>query len=242
MSHSEDVSESPRRKPRQDGLRSRAALIAGAQEVFALLGVDAPMDTIARHAGVSNATLYRHFPRRVDLVIEVLVLVLHRGKEALEEGRKRVDAWEGLTLYLNWLFTEQVQNQAYMSGLRAVPSGTNGQVDALRNTTVADLVDLINRAKTEGSFRRDRWVEDLFLLMALNEQMSRTGLQDVQTGSRRFLDLCLAALSSSDRVQAGELVEPETVLGLRRTLGHEIAGLPYADIPSLQGKVSRVSG
>ena len=34
-------------------------------------GLDAPLDEIARRAGVGNATLYRRFPTRIDLVVAV---------------------------------------------------------------------------------------------------------------------------------------------------------------------------
>lgn len=59
------------RRPRADALRNRAALVAAATDVFAEHGTDAPLDDIARRAGVGNATLYRHFPTRRDLVVAV---------------------------------------------------------------------------------------------------------------------------------------------------------------------------
>jgi AcrR family transcriptional regulator len=221
------MDSSPRRKPRQDGLRTRAALIAAAQELFGQSGIDAPLDTIARRAGVANATLYRHFPQRVDLIVEVLILALRRGEIALAEGSRQANKWQGFTAYLTWIFAEQVHNRAYMGGLRAVPTGTNAEIDELRNATVAGLEQLIDGAKHEGSFRADRWTEDVFLFMALNEQMARTGLQDLETGSNRFLELCLGALSSPEPGGPSASTEPDAVLVLRRTLGHEIAGLPY---------------
>ncbi|MGH3295986.1 MAG: TetR/AcrR family transcriptional regulator, partial [Trebonia sp.] len=39
--------------------------------MFGELGVTAPLDEIARRAGVGNATMYRHFPTRRELVIAV---------------------------------------------------------------------------------------------------------------------------------------------------------------------------
>ncbi|MFD0527883.1 helix-turn-helix domain-containing protein [Kitasatospora arboriphila] len=56
---------------RRDARRNREALAAAAADVFAELGLDAPLDVIARRAGVGNATLYRHFPTREDLIGEV---------------------------------------------------------------------------------------------------------------------------------------------------------------------------
>jgi AcrR family transcriptional regulator len=52
---------------RADARRSRARLIEAATAAFAEHGADAPLDDIARRAGVGIGTLYRHFPARIDL-------------------------------------------------------------------------------------------------------------------------------------------------------------------------------
>jgi AcrR family transcriptional regulator len=54
-------------KMRADARRSRARLIEAATAAFAENGADAPLDDIARRAGVGIGTLYRHFPTRTDL-------------------------------------------------------------------------------------------------------------------------------------------------------------------------------
>ncbi len=55
------------RSPRKDAERSRAAILAAARELLGT-GRDVPMYEIGRHAGVGQATLYRHFPDRSALV------------------------------------------------------------------------------------------------------------------------------------------------------------------------------
>ncbi|HEY3879836.1 MAG TPA: TetR/AcrR family transcriptional regulator [Trebonia sp.] len=52
---------------RADARRSRAKLLDAATAAFADTGADAPLEDIARRAGVGIGTLYRHFPTRVDL-------------------------------------------------------------------------------------------------------------------------------------------------------------------------------
>jgi AcrR family transcriptional regulator len=56
------------RRPRADARRNAEALLDAAKAVFASSGVDAPAKQIADAAGVGVGTLYRHFPRRSDLV------------------------------------------------------------------------------------------------------------------------------------------------------------------------------
>ncbi|HEX7165217.1 MAG TPA: TetR family transcriptional regulator [Trebonia sp.] len=60
-----DAGEEPRM--RADARRSRAKLIEAATIAFAENGADAPLEDIARRAGVGIGTLYRHFPTRTDL-------------------------------------------------------------------------------------------------------------------------------------------------------------------------------
>src|ERR1700735_5393879 len=59
------------RPERADAQRNTDALLKAALAVFATSGVDAPVREIAARAGVGVGTLYRHFPRRADLVVAV---------------------------------------------------------------------------------------------------------------------------------------------------------------------------
>jgi AcrR family transcriptional regulator len=60
------------RSARADARRSYQRLLAAAAEVFAEQGTSAALDDIAKRAGTGNATLYRHFPARRDLVQALL--------------------------------------------------------------------------------------------------------------------------------------------------------------------------
>jgi len=83
---------------RADGRRNREALMAAAAKVFAEAGPEAPLDDIARRAGVGNATLYRHFPTRRDLLAAVYadeLTALCDYAELLREQEPPVDALHG---------------------------------------------------------------------------------------------------------------------------------------------------
>src|SRR6516165_12335928 len=64
---SDQVPPRPAEQLRADARQNRARLIAAATEAFAERGADAPLEDIARRAGVGIGTLYRHFPTRLDL-------------------------------------------------------------------------------------------------------------------------------------------------------------------------------
>src|SRR6056297_2610919 len=50
---------------------NRAALLDAARRLFAEQGYRVPLSAIAREAGVGQGSLYRHFPRRIDLALAV---------------------------------------------------------------------------------------------------------------------------------------------------------------------------
>ncbi len=59
------------RPVRADARRNLDTLLEAAKAVFAASGVDAPVREVAVRAGVGVGTVYRHFPRRADLVAAV---------------------------------------------------------------------------------------------------------------------------------------------------------------------------
>jgi AcrR family transcriptional regulator len=63
----EPQTSGPAETLRADARQNRARLIVAATAAFADKGADAPLEDIARRAGVGIGTLYRHFPTRLDL-------------------------------------------------------------------------------------------------------------------------------------------------------------------------------
>ncbi|MGP3770274.1 TetR family transcriptional regulator [Streptomyces sp. SDT5-1] len=70
--HAEPDRARPANQGRRVAARNRAALIAAAREVFAEQGLNAPLSSVARRAGVGQGSLYRHFADRVALASAVL--------------------------------------------------------------------------------------------------------------------------------------------------------------------------
>src|SRR4051812_31618023 len=71
---------------RADAVRNREAIVEAARAVFAEAGLDAPLDEIAKRAGTGNATLYRRFPTRADLVAAVFADRMAEHVAAVEAG------------------------------------------------------------------------------------------------------------------------------------------------------------
>ena len=88
---------------RADARRNRDLIVETARTVFKAQGYDAPLDLIAKQAGVGPGTLYRHFPTREDLIDAVL----QQWVDRVEETTEKVLAFEGppRDLLVNWLVT-----------------------------------------------------------------------------------------------------------------------------------------
>jgi AcrR family transcriptional regulator len=74
----------PERPLRADARRNREQILAAATELFARLGNRAEMEQLAEHAGVGMGTLYRHFPNKQALLLEI---VRQRFAEMVEVAR-----------------------------------------------------------------------------------------------------------------------------------------------------------
>jgi AcrR family transcriptional regulator len=96
-----DGGREPRTPMRADARRSREALVEGARAVFARDGVEAHVKAIAVQAGVGVATLYRHFPRRSDLILAVLEHEVDACVEAAHELAAAHPPMDALDLWLD---------------------------------------------------------------------------------------------------------------------------------------------
>jgi AcrR family transcriptional regulator len=208
---------------RKDQQRNRRALVEAARALFAERGLEVPLDAIAKRAGLGNATLYRHFPHRRALIVETLLLNLARHEELIMEAHNHETGWGGFAMYFEELFIEEINNLGYLSALREVPEGESAEVDRLRTALLRGFEELIERAKAEGAFRPDRWIEDVLLLLFVNEHLSRRDEAEAAAASRRLFALALDTLAT--RPHGGGACEPADVLTLRQTLGNSLAGL-----------------
>src|SRR5436190_23559809 len=91
-----------KRGPRADAQRNRELILAATAIAFAKSGADAPVEEIAGGAGVSVATLYRHFPDRDALIRGVgrdaFAKAMAEAQAAVEE---EPTAWDALVRILS---------------------------------------------------------------------------------------------------------------------------------------------
>ena len=160
-----DDSTAPAR--RRDARRNRELLIEAAHEVFTEQGLHAPIDVIARRAGIGNATLYRHFPTRAALVDAVFHDLLTGTMTVGEQARTADDAWEGLTGYLHTVFAGLAADRGTNDLMTTHLDGVDSlQAVHAHNRRTVEL--LLSRGSDQGTIRADVTPEDvLFALAAL---------------------------------------------------------------------------
>ncbi|MET9496251.1 helix-turn-helix domain-containing protein [Streptomyces sp. NPDC006552] len=199
MSDAADRGAAPRRR---DARRNRELLTEAAREVFREQGLDAPLDVIARRAGVGNATLYRHFPTRTALVGAVFDAPLAGTMAAGEQARRAPDAWAGLTGYLAAVFTvlatDRGTNDLMTTPLRGVEA-----LEAVHAHNRHTIELLLDRGRQEGTVRADLTPEDvLFALAALGRAVPALTAATTADAWRRPLALLLAGLRASPAAAA----------------------------------------
>ncbi|MFE3456555.1 TetR/AcrR family transcriptional regulator [Nocardiopsis aegyptia] len=157
----------PARRRRSDARRNVDALLESAKEVFASSGVDAPAKEITDRAGVGVGTLYRHFPRRSDLIIAVLQHEIDKCAQAAEDLGRRLGPWEAL---LAWVerFTEFVgTKRGLATALHSGDPAYDGLPQRLLDGLEPPLRTLLTRAVREGCARDDVGARDILTTVAL---------------------------------------------------------------------------
>ena len=84
---------------RADARRNRERLVAAAREVFAEHGSGASMEAIAKQAGVGIGTLYRHFPKRLDIVEAVYRDDIEELVRAAEQVTAELEPWPAVEAF-----------------------------------------------------------------------------------------------------------------------------------------------
>lgn len=154
------------RTRRADAARNAGAILAAARDLFAERGPDVPFDEVARRAGVGNATLYRHFPTRSDLLVAVY------GEEVAELCR-RADRANGLApeeALFEWLDEFVVHVAGKRSLALAITETADGRRTALFEQWHATITDTATRllaaAQAGGAIRAQITGRELLALLS----------------------------------------------------------------------------
>jgi len=184
---------------RADASRNRARIITAAREAFVEHGADVPLDEIARRAGVGNATLYRNFADRRELIHHVTLSVMTRVLDhAAVAVAEESDPFEAVSRFAHAAADERI------GALCPLLSDHIDKTDpALEETRVAlerTITELIVRAQQAGRLRTDVGAGDFMVAVTqLTRPLPGTDCLDLEQFVHRHLQLFLDGLQAPAR-------------------------------------------
>ncbi len=183
---------------RSDAKIRREALLTAAARVFARMGFEAPLEEIAREAGVGRGTLYRNFADRFALA-EAL---LEQEVDRLQAAAEQLTAEPGDFFVLITELASGLRRTAMLvEGLRHHHPA--GQSDLRRYRRVEQMfAGPMLRAQAGGRLRADLAPHDVLLLAS----MLRGGVAPIGEPDDlldRSLDLLIAGLKPAPSLRSG---------------------------------------
>ncbi|MFF4481689.1 TetR/AcrR family transcriptional regulator [Streptomyces melanosporofaciens] len=198
---------------RSDAASNRRRVLEAARALFVSRGLDVPMATIARHAGVGVATLYRRFPTREALVTEVFSDEFAVCSAIVDDALADDDAWRAFRRTIETVCASQTQDREFNDALlSSFPDAVGFERERLR--LEEGFAEVVRRAKAAGRLREDFDVSDLSLVFLAN----RGVIGDAATApaaSRRLVAHLLRSFEAG-RAEPARPLPPPAPLGLGR--------------------------
>ena len=148
-----------RRPKRADARRNYDKLVAAAREVFSTDGTSAPLEEVARRAGLGIGTLYRHFPTRQAL-LEAVYLEEVEGMARAASELSDVPPWDALSQWLHRYVGFAATKRALNEALVDVDPDSDA-LQACRAVLLEAGTGLVERAQRAGVIRPDTTFADI---------------------------------------------------------------------------------
>ncbi len=180
---------------RADAARNAERILRAAREVYGELGPDAPVEAVARRAGVGERTLYRRFPTRAALVRAALDQSIAEDlAPVIEEAGGAGDALQGLARLAEAAISLGARNHHLLTAAHRTGSLTPDISIALEDA----LNELVGRGQAAGRVRADLVADDLLRLIAMLYSVLST-MELEGDGWKRYVALILDAISTGER-------------------------------------------
>ena len=180
---------------RADAARNAERILRAARDVYDELGPEAPMEAVARRAGVGERTLYRRFPTKSELVRAALdQCIAGELTPTIEAVRGATDPLEGLAQLIDAAISLGAREHNLLTAARRAGSLTPDVSTALYDA----LNDLARRGQQAGVVRADLVPADLPRMIAMLHSVLWTMDSD-NDGWRRYVVLMLDAISVDHR-------------------------------------------
>jgi AcrR family transcriptional regulator len=154
------------RPMRADARRNYDLLVVAARTVFAEQGGGASMEAIAKQAGVGVGTLYRHFPKRIDIVEAVYRDDVAALVATADRGLTDFQPWAALEAWLRAYVDYGRSKRTFLNELHEAFE-KNPDLKPASRDRIWDACDrVLRRAQDAGAARRDVDGADLMQLVS----------------------------------------------------------------------------
>jgi AcrR family transcriptional regulator len=153
------------RPMRADAKRNYERLVTAARTVFAQEGGGASMEAIAKEAGVGVGTLYRHFPKRIDVVESVYREDVDELQTVAESATATLEPWPALVAWLEAFVRYAMGKKRFLNELHEAFEKNPDLRSASRERIVSALDIVLTRAQEAGVVRSDVDAPDLMQLL-----------------------------------------------------------------------------
>lgn len=195
-------SVSERKSLRRDAAEHREQVLDAAARVFAVQGLAASVEEIARVAGVGMGTLYRRFPTK-EALIEELVREQLSEIMAAATAAQQLPGGAGLEAFL-WRTGELFAGRCGCLSRLWTEANTANLVDEIRGL----MGELLADSQRHGLIRADASVSDISLVLWSLMGVIETAQMAAPRAWRRALELLLSALGSSKSILVEQAVTP----------------------------------
>lgn len=178
---------------RRDAERNRQRVLTAARELFAVKGLEATLNDVARHANVGVGTVYRRFATKEELIEAIFVDGMEQLTALAETALQQEDSWAGFA----WYVESMCEITATDRGLREIAFSKaygGDRVKACQERLVPVLTKLVERAQGDGHLRPEVSSTDMPLFGLLSGTVSEfAGNVDPELW-RRYVSLLLEGM------------------------------------------------
>lgn len=188
---------------RKDVARNRALLLATADRLIAVRGLDLTFHELAEAAGVGVGTVYRHFADKNALFSALIEQRFHTARDILLAAEQIEDPVEALRAAVLRLCEYQCTDRAMWQVMLSVADHHRDQARLLLQPISERIVD---RARSTGRLRHDFMPTDLPMIFLFTGGLSRNTAGIRPDLWRRYVDATLDGFMLNDADHVGAAV------------------------------------